>query len=938
MAFVLVQHLDPGHKSILAELLRRCTQMDVFEVEQGMVVQPNSLYVIPPNHDMALLNGELQLLAPGSPHGQRMPIDFFFRSLAQDLHKRAIGVVLSGSGKDGTEGSRAIKAEGGMIIVQQPESADYDGMPRSAIDSGLADFVLPPDAMPTQLLSYEPIAEGSGSQFSSPSSEAKDAFNKICVLLRAHTGHDFSRYKTSSVVRRIERRMTVHQIRRIEDYLDLLQKSSDEIAALFDDILIGVTNFFRDPEAFRALEEKVIPRLVASSDAETGIRIWVPGCSTGEEAYSVAILVVECMEKSKKRVNTQIFATDIDQRAIARARAGSYSSSISADMTQDRLDRFFRADQAGTGYQISKVIRDMLVFSEQSLVRDPPFSRLDLICCRNLLIYMNGELQDELIPLFHYALKSGGYLFLGTSETVGNFRDLFASLDNEQKIYQRKANTIDTNQKYPGKLLSSMTRVHADFFPRTNDKKYERKRPLRELTEQALLQELAQAAALINTDGDILYIHGRTGMYLEPAPGESTANNIRAMAREGLLPALSEAMRQCAQTGASARRPALEVKTNGEFTSVNLIVRPVPLSPENSAEPPLYLVIFNAAPKEDFSGGVRHTGKQPSKLSIDKDAAAYIVRLEQELHYKDEYLRTSTEELKSANEEMQSVNEELQSTNEELKTSKEELQSLNEELSTVNGELESKLADLSQANNDMNNLLAGTGIATVFVDLRLNIMRFTPTAKEIINLIPADIGRPVAHVASNLRNYGDLVTDAKAVLDTLVPREVEVQDTEGRWFNMRIQPYRTDNNVIEGAVITFVEITDAKEFQSRLKLNQDRLWIALRAAAITVTNQDLNLRYTWARGPVFGFAAEEVLGKTDAELLSGEEAALLSAIKQEVLASGIGTRQLVSVSVAGKAITYDLTVEPLLNTLNTMVGVTCAARENNEAIVDPPSL
>ena len=535
MAFVLVQHLAPDHKSILTELIQRYTRMQVFEVEDGMAVQPNCAYIIPPNRDMAFLNGALQLLEPGMPRGQRLPIDFFFRSLAQDQRERAICVVLSGTGSDGTQGVRAIKGEGGMVMAQSPESTEYDGMPRSAIATGLVDYELSPAEMPAQLMAYVSHAfDNPHRTLPSPSSNAEAAMKKVFILLRAQTGHDFSQFKPSTMGRRIERRMAVHQIEEIEGYVKYLQQSPDEVEALFRDLLIGVTNFFRDPEAFQALEKEVIPQLFAGKPAGAIVRVWVPGCSTGEEAYSIAVLMQERLDALKQGHKVQVFATDIDSQAIAAGRAGLYPASIAADISQERLERFFAAEAGGadgspSAYRIQKGVRDLLVFSEQDVIKDPPFSKLDLISCRNLLIYMGGELQKKLIPLFHYALNPGGFLFLGTSESVGEYGDLFATLDRKSKLYQRK-------EVFPGAQRPAMARFlfpisgREEAVPRAGEKKgAPGKLPLRELTEQALLQQVAPAAALVNGHGDILYLHGRTGMYLEPAPGEAGVNNILKM-------------------------------------------------------------------------------------------------------------------------------------------------------------------------------------------------------------------------------------------------------------------------------------------------------------------------------------------------------------------------------------------------------------------------
>jgi two-component system, chemotaxis family, CheB/CheR fusion protein len=736
--------------------------------------------------------------------------------------------------------------------------------------------------------------------------------------------------------------MAVHQIETMEAYVKYLQGAPEEVDALFRDMLIGVTSFFRDPEVFKALEEQVVPKLFAGKPANAVIRIWLPGCSTGEEAYSLAILLAERQEALKQRFQVQVFATDIDSHAIATARAGIYPVSIGADVTPERLARYFSAEPGDSAYRIHKSIRDMLVFSEQNVIKDPPFSKLDMISCRNLLIYLGGDLQKKLIPLFHYALNPGGFLLLGTSESVGEFTDLFSTPNRKLKFYQRKEDLLSARSA--GLFLPPMPTLDA-AQPRTSGKtSAARKLPLRELTEQALLQQVVQAAALVNAQGDILYLHGRTGMYLEPAPGESGVNNILKMAREGLRQDLTSALHKASRAKETVRCPALRVKTNGDLTTVDLVIRPVAVGLADAPEPPLYLVILEPAPSSGparapvprgIAGGGASSMEADAEpeAEADAEADARIAALEQELQAKEEYLQatheemeTSNEELKSSNEEMQSVNEELQSTNEELETSKEELQSVNEELATVNSELQTKVADLSRANNDMNNLLAGTGIATVFVDHQLRIMRFTPAATRIINLIQSDIGRPVGHIVSNLSGYDSLVEDTRAVLNTLLPKEADVRTVDGGWYTMRIQPYRTMDNVIEGVVLTFTDITATRKLHAELRESEARLRIALDSTSIVLFNQDTDLRYTWIHNPNPGFKAEQVIGKTDADLLPEQDAAAMTAIKQRVLESGKGARQDVQTTIAGKTLVYDLTVEPLRDSAGVIVGITCASR------------
>jgi two-component system CheB/CheR fusion protein len=870
MAFVLVQHLDPDHKSLLTELIARRTRMQVLEVTDGMAVQVNCAYIIPPNRDMAFLNGTLQLLEPSAPRGHRLPIDFLFRSLAADQHERAIGVVLSGTGSDGTLGVRAIKAEGGMVMVQTPVSCEFDGMPQSALATGLVDFELLPAEMAAQLMAYVAHAFGRAALTTRVATPLRgNALKKIFVLLRAQTGHDFSQYKPSTIYRRIERRMAVHQIDLIDSYVKYLQLTPLEVQALFNDLLIGVTNFFRDPEAFEVLQAQVIPKLFEGKPAGSAVRVWCAGCSTGEEAYSIAILLQEQLEQRKASYKVQVFATDIDSRAIAVARTGLYPASIADDVTPERLGRFFTLEPDGSAYRVHKGIRDLLVFSEQNVIKDPPFSKLDLISCRNLMIYLGAELQKKLISLFHYALQPGGRLFLGTSETAGEHGDLFTVLERKAKVYQRKEDFQGAQRAALGRFLPPLMDIEL-AQPRSAGKVAPpAKLSLRELTEQTLLQQMAPVAALVNGYGDILYLHGRTGLYLEPAPGEAGINNILKMAREGLRRDLTVALHKAASGRETMHMTGVRVKTNGHHTLVNLSVCPVLGGPVAALESPLFLVMLDKAPDSTPAALPAPT---PS-TSSDKvtDSHAQIAELNEELQAKEEYLRaaneeleTTNEELKSSNEEMQSVNEELQSTNEELETSKEEMQSINEELSTVNTELQTKVGDLSRANNDMNNLLAGTGIGTVFVDHQLRILRFTPAASQIINLILSDVGRPVAHIVSNLVGYSSLVADLQTVLKTLQPKEAEVQTSEGHSYTLRILPYRTLDNVIEGAVITFVDISELKRTRESLQKANAllRLAVVVRDAHDAITVQDMDGRIlAWNPG------AEHLYGWAEAEAL-----------------------------------------------------------------------
>lgn len=818
MAFVLVQHLSPDHESILAELIRTRTRMQVFEVTDGMLVERNCVYIIRPNHDLALMGGRLNLLPPEAPRGQRLPIDFFFRSLAQDQREAAIAIVLSGTGSDGAAGLRAIKAEGGIAMAQTPASAQFDSMPRNALATGLVDLELPPAAMASRLIDYLGRTRTGRQQAATDPYAHENAIRKICILLRTETGHDFSLYKFSTVQRRIERRMAVQGIGHIEDYARFLRQTPAEASALFRDLLIGVTHFFRDTNAFKAVESIAIPRLFAGKGPTDTVRVWTAGCSTGEEAYSLAMLIRDYLDQHQLECKVQLFATDIDPRAIATARAGIYPASIRSDLTPERLERHFTNEADGC-FRIQKRIRDMLIFSEQDVIRDPPFSRVDMVTCRNLLIYLSSELQRRLIPLFHFALNSGGMLFLGGAESVGEFENLFVPLDRKSKLYL-KENVIAQARPFPGQSTSNLPISRLPTYASRPEEAASRTKlvTLREVTEQALLKHLSPAAALVNAKGDIQYLQGRTGLYLEPATGEPGASSLHRMARDGLRETIMSALQRAVTSGKVVRRPALKTEATGAELHFDLVVSPVARADDSTAAAQLFLVVFEPAPNAPRVSLVPPAAGEAHGQTVSD--AATISDLREALAAKEEYLQTTlqtleatNEALQSSNEELHSVNEELQSANEELETSKEELQSVNEELATVNAELQTKVADLSRANNDMNNLLAGTGIGTIFVDHALKILRFTPEATRIINLITADIGRPVSHIVSNLSGYDRLLVDVQTVLDTLVPKEIDVCTVEGKWYAMRIQPYRTLNNVIEGAVLTFVDIS--KSMRSR---------------------------------------------------------------------------------------------------------------------------
>jgi two-component system CheB/CheR fusion protein len=839
--------------------------MNVFEAKDGMVVQPDCIYTIPPHHDLEISRGYLLLIEQPKSRSQHLPIDLFLQSLAEEQKTLSIGVILSGNGSDGSLGIRRIKDEGGIVMAQDPASTEFDSMPQCAIDTALVDSILPPAEMPAQLLAYvaNAVHRHAGSEAKLPPKKLNE-LRKIFMVLRANVGHDFSQYKSSTIHRRIDRRMVVNDIETLEDYSKYLQQTPKEAEALFHDLLIGVTKFFRDPDAFEELQKETLSRLVLSKLLGDTIRIWVTGCSTGEEAYSLAILLLECMEAQQQFHAVQIFATDIDPRAIATARTGLYPSTIADDMTPERLANYFTEEPHEIGFRIKKCVRDLLVFSEHNLIKDPPFSRMDLISCRNLLIYFGAELQKKIIPLFHYSLKQDGRLFLGNSEGIGEFGNLFRSKNQKSKIYQRKGDAPLSRSV----LTKFLPVYHDDTIETTMAPKHPHrlpKLPLRDLTEQGILAKLAPAAALVNHQGDILYLYGQIGRFLEIPPGEIASANILKMARDGLRPSIAAALRKTITTGEQVQYARIQMKIDRIDWVLNLTVVPITSELLVKLDSPLYLILI-----EEIKGGINVSTAVGTQEESDVHGA--MARIREELQTRDdqlqsmtEELESSSEELKSSNEEMQSVNEELQSTNEELETSKEELQSVNEELSTVNMELNAKVADLTKANNDMNNLLAGTGVGTVFVDHQLRVMRFTPAVSSVINLIASDIGRPIAHIASNFLHYDTLIPDVQSVLDTLIPKDQELMAKNGHWYSMHIQPYRTLENVIEGAVISFMHITEKVKMQEKLRGADEQL----RRLAAVVRNSSDAIIVQDPRGQILAWnpGATRLYGWTESEAL-----------------------------------------------------------------------
>lgn len=805
MAFVVIQHLDPTHVGIMPELLQRITDMKVNQVQDHMEVKPNQIYVIPPNKSMSVLNGYLHLFEPAETRGLRLPIDIFFRSLADDKQENSIGVILSGMGSDGTLGLKAIKEKNGIVLVQDPLSAKFNGMPNSAIAAVTVDILAVANEIPVKLISLLRYTPGS-SEKPALDEKSKTNLEKIVILLRTQTGHDFSSYKKNTLFRRIERRMGIHQIDKIGNYVRFLQENPKELDILFKELLIGVTNFFRDAPVWKMLKESVLPNLFNELPNGHVLRVWVAGCSTGEEAYSFAIVFKEVCEEifQNKNLTLHMLASDIDKDAVEIARKGVFNHNIIADVSHERLTQFFT--KSGTGYSVNSSIREMIVFAPHDVIKDPPFTKLDFVLCRNLLIYMENDLQKKLINLFHYSLNPSGILLLGSAENISAQERLFTEINAKLKFYKCSATSAETDMlNFPSAFSHSTKRLQEEISPAKATIS------IQTFADQLLLQQFAPASVLINQEGDILYITGRTGKYLEPAAGKANMN-IYAMAREGLRSELLGAIKKAKQNYEPVILRNIKVGNNGGTQLVDVTV-------QTTEKPEVYkgtiMIVFSdvtAIPKplkaKPKTGKlIPDTLKQESQIELQRTL--------EELQSTREEMMASQEELKSMNEELQSTNEELQSTNEELTTSKEEMQSLNEELQTVNIELQSKVSEFVDANNDMKNLLNSTEIATLFIDKGLNIRKFTDQLTKLIKLRQVDIGRPFTEMVSDLK-YPEIADHAREVLRTLAFKETDISTNDGRWFTVRIMPYRTLDDKIDGLVITFINITVAKKLETEL--------------------------------------------------------------------------------------------------------------------------
>jgi len=861
MAFVLVQHLDPKHGSVLQEILARTTKVPVAEVSHGMVVEPDRAYVIPANTNMTIKNGILRLGPRVLAHGQHMPIDGFFRSLAESVGPQAIGVILSGTASDGTEGCRAIKAAGGITFAQDEDSAKYPDMPRSAVNAGYIDFILSPKDIARELggISQHPYV----SRTVPPAMEGFRGMvgadlDALFGLLRESNGVDFTNYKHTTLQRRIRRRMVVHKIETLKDYLRFIGRKPEELDELYRDLLIHVTGFFREPEAFLALRKHVYPKLFEGRKPDNPIRVWVAGCSTGEEAYSIAITLLEYLwahtrSISQAAIAIQIFATDISEGALDTARTGLYTEAAVSDISAERLKRFFVLQDGG--YQVNKSVRDMCIFAKQNLVKDPPFSNLDLVSCRNLLIYLGPVLQRRVIPTLHYSLKPSGYLMLGEAESLGGFGDHFALVDKKDKIYQKRKTTARLATYF----------ASTDYSPRRiEDARTGRQLPapftVENEVEQLLINRFVAASIVVNDQMEIVQFQGKTGAYLEPAAGHPTFS-LSKMAREGLLVDLRAALSIAKKTKAAVRRAGVRFQSEGKVREVDLEVLPLH---GQAAQERYYVIVFQeaAVPARPL-GKASGKARKPEPMARENEhLKREMVQLREQLGSLIEDHESTLEEFKSVNEEVLSANEELQSTNEEMETAKEELQSTNEELTTLNEEMQNRNSELSSANNDLLNLLGQVDIPVVMVSSDLRIRRFSPPAQKVLNLLPSDVGRRLGQIRPNL-DLQDMEPMVRRVIDLTTPQEREVCTKEGVWHMLHVRPYETWDHKIEGAVISLQNIDALKRSLEQTREYADTIVESAREPILVL---DARLQVT-AANPAFYRTFEVTPQETEARLI-----------------------------------------------------------------------
>jgi two-component system CheB/CheR fusion protein len=857
LSYVVVQHLSPDYKSLMVELLSKYTDMEVVRAEDGMPVEPRRVYLITPRKNLNIFHGRLYLSEQEPQHGIHLPIDIFLRSLAEDAGDRAIAVILSGTGSDGTLGIRAVKGAGGLVFAQDNLSAKFDGMPRSASATGLVDYILPPKKIAEELeqVINHPLIQ-SRDTGQSPLAEDASGISQILSIMRDRVGVDFSGYKESTILRRIERRISINRLDTLEDYVDYVRRSSKEIYILHKDLLIGVTKFFRDPEAFEAVADEVLPALLEEKRTrqEQHIRIWCPGCSTGEEPYSLAIVVKEKMEELNCNAEVKIFATDIDRDSIEYASVGVYPESIVTDIDQKRLHRNFTKKE--NTFQVNGDIRQMVIFAHHNVMKDPPFSSIDFVSCRNMLIYLKPEVQQTVLQALHYSLRQGGFLFLGPSETVGDLSYAFTLLQNRWKVYRC------TQQSRNGKITDS-------FVPPSQPASQKSRRvPLREnragrgtdeMLESAyeyLIGEYVPPAIMIDSKLELIHVCRDAHRFLKVPKGYASLN-LMELVPGGLKAAVSTAVHKAVKESGPVTYRDLPYKGERGTEHVALSVRPVLDEDQNPTG--YYLVIFDGG-----NGRMEEPRSDSTEPEISAEREKMVSDLEQELQYTKENLQATIEELETSNEELQATNEELIASNEELQSTNEELQSVNEELYTVNSEYQNKIEELSQLNNDMKNFLDNTDIGMIFLDTSLRIRKYTPAVTRAINVMEMDIGRPIGHLSRNIEDP-DFESGLKGVLESLEPMEKELQNKEGTWILMKILPYRTMNNVVEGIVLTFVDIDAHKRAEEQLVRERDLLMRVLEHSPVgkTMVNAEGKLVFVNQRAAeIFGLEREEVLQRS----------------------------------------------------------------------------
>jgi two-component system CheB/CheR fusion protein len=794
-AYVIISHLDPDKESLMKQILETVTTMKVQNITDDMLARPDNVYIIPQGKYLSIENIRFKLVNMPRFSGADMPIDHFLRSLAEDRREMAIGVVLSGMGMDGTLGLKTIQGNMGLALVQEPDTAQYDSMPRSAIESGAADIVAPPQELPAKIIDY--IKGVSKDVLSQPTPIPRDAIERIVRVLKVRTGNDFSAYKRDVVERRISRRMSIENIASISEFADHLESNPRAANQMFRDLLIEVTSFFRDSRAFDALK-KVLCTVISNKPNGALFKVWVPACLTGEEAYSIGIIIDECMEYSKKDLIVQIFATDINTEALEKARAAAYPMTIAANVSEERLRKYFVS--SGDGYTVSKKIRDMVIFAEQNVTSDPGFSKTDLISCRNLLIYMSSDMQHKIIKVFFQSLNPDAILFLGTSETIGDENDLFSTMDAKNKIYRRRPMSSKAEMEiFPMRARPAV--------PITTLERRDEEGSLSRLAQRILIEQYTPPAVFIDEEGGIVYVSGQIDKYLRIAPGKANMN-LYNMARDDLKYQIGSAVKRAVSDKKEIVVKDLPVSGDNRTMLVNLVVRPI-MRTETMGN--MLLVMFDESVKRD---------RVYKAKKISPEERSRVKELELEVQYTRQRLQATIEEMQASREELMSMNEEMQSANEELTASKEEMQSLNEELLTVNSELQAKIQALTRTNSDMKNLLDSTNIATIFLYKDLRIRNFTPAAQAIIQLIPSDIGRPITDISNKITSE-DIADDASDVVRNLVAREKQIQTVDGRWYSMRIAPYRTIEDVLDGVVLTFSDITQIKSMEDAIRVAKD---------------------------------------------------------------------------------------------------------------------